>query len=127
MPSTRLDEFPVPDEVVTIICLDLVSPPGDLLGHAPVGIPDLRGRVLHDHTVPELKFTARELWTSFLDLLCVFKPQFHVGRKLNVSEPSIVLFGSWSSCPLASTKHPLCGTQLVTNPRGVPVLQESLS
>ena len=80
MASTKLDELSISDEVVAIVCLDLVPPSRDFLGDSPVGIPDLRGRVLHDHTVPELEFSARELGTSFLDLFCVLKPKFHVGR-----------------------------------------------
>ena len=50
----------------------------------PMRIPDLRDWVLNDDPIAELEFGARELGPTFLDLLCVLKPLFHVSGKLRI-------------------------------------------
>ena len=122
MGSTKPDEFPVSEEGVARVCLNEVPPLVVLASNAPVGIPDFGDWVLHDDSIAELEFRARELRPAFFDLFCVLEPLLHVSGKLRVCDSLILLLGGWSSCPLAPPKHPLGWAQLVANPRGVSVL-----
>ena len=122
MCSTRPDELPVSGEGVASICLNAIPSSGVFANDAPMSIPDFGSWVLYDDPVAELELRARELGPAFFDLFCVLKPLFHVSGKLRVRDSLILLFGGWSSCPLAPPKHPLCRAQLVANPRGVSVL-----
>ena len=84
MRSTKPDELSVPDECVACVCLNAIPSLRELASDAPMSVPDLSNRVLHDDPIVKLKFWARELGPEFFDLLCVLQPLFHVGSELRV-------------------------------------------
>ena len=72
MGSTRPDKFPIPEEGMARVCLNVIPPLVVLASNAPMGIPDLGGWVLHDDPIAELEFWARKLGPVFFDFLRVF-------------------------------------------------------
>ena len=81
-----------------------------------MGVPDLG--VLYDDPIVELEIWARELGLVFFDLLRILQPLLLVSSKLRVCG-LLIVFGGWSSCPLAPPKQPLRWAQLVSNSRSV--------
>ena len=122
MCSTRPDELSIPGECVARVCLNAIPPLVEFASDAPVGIPEFGDRVLHDDSIVELERAARELGPIFLVLFRVFEPLLHVTGEQLVCNSLVVLFGGWSSCPLAPPKQPLGRAQPVADPRGVSIL-----
>ena len=115
------DEFPISEQVVPLIGSHAVSSRAQPVGDVSMRVPNFGNWVLSHDSVTELERPARELGTFFLDFFSIFEPFLHVTGEQLVCNSLVLLFGGWSSCPLAPPKHPLRWAEPVTNPRGVSV------